>query len=476
MSDSLYSQCQRNKMYSKLLIVFSATIIACASALAQTPTPVVSADPLEDVPTADPGDLYAFYDFSWRLFIALNWPAQKGAAGRGLPAAGRGLPDYNKTIGDPGPRVWTTWKSRYEIFRSNGAVPFPWASYEGQNPCGQGFRNDVLTLSSFSPFADFNQTFPFANPLVAQNHSYVRYEVRANEREFDSIVGNNWYIESNLPNSQTAVPFNTGSTTVKAAWRILKKGEDGSRYYVVPGAQVFDGKKCILQDVALVGLHIVTKTKTRPQWIWSTFEHVDNVPGITTEPKPPQNVKFSFNNANGPSGLDPAKPPPPVTQENFQTNPSPMQVVREQRILHQAMDVNRAYWQSKGIKHTIWQNYMLVLTQWPTMVTPAGPGYGGEPFPIQGSNLSNTTMETYLQDGHIQHRYRNCMACHAGANESGRDFVWFVTFDAYRPGVRAPGDLFRTKAFHGHSHDTGILSRDPVIQSLIKIFQAAEQK
>src|SRR5258708_39895811 len=31
--------------------------------------------------------------------------------------------------------------------------------------------------------------------------------------------------------------------------------------------------------MALVGLHITQKTPSAPQWIWSTFEHLDNVPG-----------------------------------------------------------------------------------------------------------------------------------------------------------------------------------------------------
>ena len=29
--------------------------------------------------------------------------------------------------------------------------------------------------------------------------------------------------------------------------------------------------------VGLVGFHIAQKTETSPQWIWSTFEHVDNL-------------------------------------------------------------------------------------------------------------------------------------------------------------------------------------------------------
>jgi hypothetical protein len=95
---------------------------------------------------------------------------------------------------------------------------------------------------------------------VAQNHTYVRYELRVNEPEFDSIVGNKWYLKQNLPNSANkAVPFNIGSTAAKAAWRILTEidAPNRSRYYVVRDAQVFDviERKCTKQDIALVGFH-----------------------------------------------------------------------------------------------------------------------------------------------------------------------------------------------------------------------------
>lgn len=49
--------------------------------------------------------------FSWQEFIALNWPALAGS---------RGEPDPDKKIGDPGPRVWETWKEEYEVYRPDG--------------------------------------------------------------------------------------------------------------------------------------------------------------------------------------------------------------------------------------------------------------------------------------------------------------------------------------------------------------------
>ena len=50
---------------------------------------------------------------------------------------------------------------------------------------------------------------------------------------------------------------------------------------------------CKLQKMGLVGLHIVQKTPIRPQWVWSSFEHIDNVPEPGTTPSIGR--RFSFN-------------------------------------------------------------------------------------------------------------------------------------------------------------------------------------
>lgn len=471
-------------MYLHIKASISAVIIAYGSAFAQSPEPAVSPDSprpavspdsLPDVPLTTPSeDLQFFYDFSWRSFIALNWPAQIGPAGRGLA-------DRNRAFGDTnGPRVWMTWKSRYEIFQPNRALPGPWASYEGQNPCGQNFANDVLTLSSFSAFGDFNQGgwgFKPSNPLVAQNHTYVRYEVRVNESEFDSIVANKWYNADRLPTAATAVPFNIGSSEIKAAWRILTEIDtpNRGRYYVVPNAQVLDADtgKCTRQDVALVGLHIVTKTKERPQWIWSTFEHIDNVPGKTTEPTSPT-IPISFNNRDKPQTLSPEMPPAPISSDNKPVDLSPMQVVRVRPILKDTMDVNRAYWKLPEMKDTVWQNYMLVMTQWPRKVAPESPTNDGDPFPAKGDYayapaVSNTTMETYFQN-------KSCLDCHGISNEYGRDFVMFVTMDVFRSRVPAPGDMSSSKNFRSFKPGGALSKDDPMLGSLMHFFEAAEQK
>src|SRR5271155_1306561 len=140
---------------------------------------------------------------------------------------------------------------------------------------------------------DFNQsaflTGVAANPLVAQNGAYTRYEVRINEPEYLALALSGWSQGENLPDPAHPAQLAVGSIAVKAAWRPLNAADTPAiraRYYVVDNANVVDVAKtlaaghvvCSKSDVALVGMHIVIRTKDQPQGLWSTFEHVDNVP------------------------------------------------------------------------------------------------------------------------------------------------------------------------------------------------------
>ena len=233
--------------------------------------------------------------------------------------------------------------SRVKIFQRDGAPPGPWASYQGENPCGPGFANDVVTLHSFKPFSDFNQAgfglSKVLNPLVAQ------------EPDLCALRGAGERARIPLDRRQQVVPRQqpAGARDVRALQHRLDRGQGRlarltdndtpairARYYVVPGAAVFDERwgRCTARDIALVGLHIVTKTRSRPQWIWSSFEHVDNVPGLTREPKPPEGVPFSFYNPSGPQELTPDMPPGTISPSDPPPSdrlPEPMQVVRQAR-------------------------------------------------------------------------------------------------------------------------------------------------
>src|SRR3954453_4030185 len=122
---------------------FLATIaVSVHTASAQgTPdvTPKVLPHRIDDVPDASGSPFPRFDNFSWRAFIALNWPALDGPANRGMP-------DRTRKLGDSGPRVWETYKARYEVFAPGALEPAAWTSYDGKNPCGAA-DNKTKTLS-----------------------------------------------------------------------------------------------------------------------------------------------------------------------------------------------------------------------------------------------------------------------------------------------------------------------------------------
>lgn len=413
--------------------------------------PAISPDRIDDVPSiqADANPFPMLDDFAWRAFIALNWPSLTGPDGRGLP-------DHVRTLADPGPRVWETYKARYELFQVDAGgspvAPRPWATYQAANPCGAGVKDRSKTLATFDPFMDFNQPVfaPSAvgNPLVAQNGTYTRYETRLNEAHYSALAANGWSQGKNLPGPDNPARIAAGSIAVKAAWRILTAADTPAvraRYYVVRNANVVDVAKtlgarrtvCSKSDVALVGLHIVIRTKFRPQGIWSSFEHVDNVPpasqGDAREPDARDSgAPYSyFDESKAALGLWPKYGSPetfPVSLHNPpKLQPAPMQVVRRHPLNPSTMKTNRAYWALPGIKGTVWEHYMLVANQWPTFTYPVDPRNDGVFFPdARRENLVNTTMETYFQD-----RPSSCMSCHHKVgNALGRDFVGIL--DSFR--------------------------------------------
>ena len=405
-------------------VYLAAAFLAFGLPPARAEAPRAAPDRLADVADLDPDPFPAFDDFAWRAFLALNWPA-------GSP----GEPNRSARPGDPGPRVWETFASREAL---SGAP----------EPCAAPGEK---TVSSNRPYAEFNQTSfdpgQPDSPLVARNGTYVRYETR-----FDAIA-----FEA-LRQTRGVLRAPAGATTVKAAWRLLTKADSAAaraRYYVAQGAWITDVAAsraagrivCGRADLALVGLHIVIRTKSQPQGIWASFEHVDNVPpvglGEAREPDArDEGASFAFNNPRDqqthifpPRGWAVAAP---VSAEHPpRLDPAPSQVVRLHPIRREIMAANHAYWALPDIADTVWRRYMLVAVQWPTVIAPRGPENDGRYFPglkiepntkaakyevdetDDGRNLANTVMETYAQD-----LPASCMACHhAVGNARGYDFV-----------------------------------------------------
>jgi hypothetical protein len=401
-------------------------------------SPEPPADEAED-PDFPGGNPIDFFDaYSWKLFIALNWPAK---------ANKRGIPDKTKDISDvTAPRVWETWKSISDIYLPDGDAPSDWDAPVTASP-----NEKVLPFAMVGPvLEEFNQVdaagFPVGH-LVARNRTYVRYEIRVNQKQFDNIRDKKLYLRETLEKAQsngTPIVFDNQSIEIKAAWRELKSPEDDGqkdRYYHVRARAVDpETNTTEVKDFALIGFHIGQKTATRRQWTWSTFEHVDMLEvGANSPPGTLASLQLALNDeaATPPTGginaQNPPKPDPdPTLVRRFIFNDTINTVSRP------ATDKTNRKWQEhEKIKNTVWKNYRLVLTQWPTIKNQET-GLGA-PFPSK--NVANVTMETF-----IGLQKSSCIQCHFPTAFS-TDFAWFVSLRAFPippaegalPGGNVPG-------------------------------------
>ena len=365
------------------------------------------------------------------------WPALNGAG----PA--RPEPDGRRDR----TAIFETYKLLEEVFHNDGSAPTAWNQYDPPqyNTCNIQAALGDLTLGSFSKFSNLGQASfgSLVGPLVAQNTTYVRFLTAYNETEFNQILAQQWYLRKNLPT--TGLTFQLGSLDVKSSWIIMTGIPHPERYYTRM-AHVLDPVtgQCAPTLVGLVGLHIVQKTKSRPQWIWSTFEQVDNVPPAQAG----ATGNFAFNNGDG----TPMKTSNPYPLDRVLQAPtaSPFNVTRikpinaSTTVLRNTVDTNKAYHAALQ-PNSIWQFYQLAMTQWPTTpnspTTPGDPGhtFPGSP-PDDQSAFSNVTLETFDQ-GSI---FMGCMACH-NATMQATDFLWSLNDHAFPPFV--PNLMMRNPSF-----------------------------
>ncbi len=215
--------------------------------------------PESDRPWIPPGDAAAVDGdaYAWRLFVALNWPADPD---------GRAA-DPRLRLGADRPTVWETWKNSADIFRRDGSDPGPWNG---------ALVADERRFELISPldFPDLRhivngRMVPVADPL-AEARRLV--EVRVNHLSFEYIRAHRLY---NLEGQFAAVAdgnrvsFPSGAVHVKVAWRPIDATE-ASRYHTLT-LKLADGSTRLY---GLTALNIAAKS--RPEWFWASFEHVDN--------------------------------------------------------------------------------------------------------------------------------------------------------------------------------------------------------
>jgi len=356
--------------------------------------------------------------FSWQAFMALQWPASKTE---------RGQPDITAKLGASGPTVWETWREASEVFRGQQGQPLPpmaWnASPDIPAACQGADRMLLRTAKVDDTLSDVNQptvaTMTRPMTLRDQNDQLTRYEIRMNKVAYDAITapGNEWW-NGHRQASLNQVSFPNGSIIVKAAWTPIPEGVNWANRFRTFNACVCDASSsgpsnCAVRKMGLTGFHLMSKTPSAPQWLWSTFEQVDNVPaGSCAAPGAGPNMNYTYTYNNAKLG---------DRNANEQLSRGPNQICREIPIpnanpvcgVHadasdNVMSLN-AHLQA-ALRGTPFSTYRLINTQWPV------PGSGGlapgtphTAFSVLPALLGNTTLESFIQDS------SSCMGCHAMA-------------------------------------------------------------
>ena len=373
-------------------------------------------------------DLYA-----WQAFVALNWPTND----HNQPA-----PKFTDTAF--GPPHWTLWHSSSSIYQTDGSTPaacvqpglramaltrdlsrpvsrglapFSVQATQGTNPRTTRFLGVISAVGELNVAKLSEISQAFSGPLIDQHGEFVYYEIMIDPNEVGYLCDNKLYningqVAFSGAGGHVLMPSGTpqtdwsGSFELKLAWKILEGKDDPSRFYTQAAVimdQGPDGKPVERHvTVGLVGMHIGHKSESSPQWIWATFEQVDNI-AVDQVAHPSVNPSFADLNC-------------PICAINVQPQPGangvypriPTQVWRSIPIPPDKVVLNDQAEAALARMGSVFQYYQLIDTQWPTQpnVPPANPNGplpaavankpGGDPTPVF---LTNVTMETYFQGG-----------------------------------------------------------------------------
>jgi hypothetical protein len=401
--------------------------------------------------------------YSWRTFIALNSPA-----------------DGMTTILNSKPETPTRWESMANFKQLLGVMlparmqPPKWpadtagmkAERERLVPveCQDEHKKHPDWMIVQMIEESFNEPFK-TGPLIDQQGHYAIFDILMNRQMFNYISDHHLYSkdgQQSAANSGLAVDFpvgqnskdatptqkavvaDTGAFMLKVSWKILGPDEPKPDSFHQAKALVLmpppvDPKAkrlCLPETLGLIGFHAVHKTASRPQWIWTSFEHVRNVPDRDEVAARKFDGPYNFFNVNCKDGCPEVNATPP--RQFWQPDPAlPLkfkdtkfrsQIVRETPLTDAAKNMNKIF--HSMLKGTVWENYILLSTQWPSLFSGCTSLHSPNPAePLPNTDFqkqpdmncspaptyfANSTLETYSQ-GEIPLASSSCIACHGNA-------------------------------------------------------------
>jgi hypothetical protein len=399
------------------------------------------------------------FDFySWRTFIALNSPADAKTtidhSQADTPARWEDMDNFKQLLdvmlpANLQPPKWPTDKDGMEAERER-VMPEECRALDKQMP-----HRMVVKMIEES----FNEPFK-TGPLIDQQGHYAIFDILMNRQMFDYIMKNHLNTKAgqmSAANSGLAVDFppgansppgqNSGGTLgafmLKVSWKILAPDEIQAKNFhmvkalvLMPPGDPKAKRPCLPETLGLIGFHAVHKTVGRPQWIWTSFEHVKNVPDKEEVAAKKFSGPYNFFNGNCKDDCPEVNATPP--RQFWQPDPAlklkfkdakfKSQIVRETPQTHAAKNMNKIF--QSMLHGTVWENYMLISTQWPSLFegcTSLHSLRADAPMPQTDflkqpdmtcspapTFMANSTLETYSQ-GDIPQASSSCIGCHGNA-------------------------------------------------------------
>jgi hypothetical protein len=381
------------------------------------------------------------FDFySWLTFLALNSPA-----------------DGRTRIDKSMPNTKTKWEDRtnfmqlLDVMLPKGAKP-EWGKKSAPPGCESEFKPDSdMGIEIIEE--TYNQPFK-TGALIDQQGNYALFDILMNKDMFDYIQEHKLYSKAgqqSAENSKLKVDFPAGKNPekgqiegglvggiiIKVSWKILDSEAEKRRFHTVDAVISMlpehgsTQRRCVRKTLGLVGFHVMHKTVSRLQWIWTSFEHVDNVPEQSEIRKQKSWNFYKVCNTRVCPPVNETPPRPWEPKPSFGLKfdgPFRSQIVRVTPLTEETKKMNRKF--QEVVRGTVWENYMLLSTQWPSDFICAGktahdpaakplpdtdfekePDMNCAPAP---TFLANSTLETYSQ-GNVPLASSSCMACHGNA-------------------------------------------------------------
>lgn len=216
--------------------------------------------------------------YGWDLFFYTNWRALPGPNNRGIP-------DPSKRFGETGgPVVWETWKNTAEVYLSSGTLPAPWTTFPAvPHQVSQASVSEPDSGELWQQMTDDAQVDGF--DLLDSNDQKILYELLMDRDAFNYIrTGTLYNVQGQMrwAANRGALNFPWSAMEVKASWRWINPNDTAclaSSYFTTKAWYIVkdnNGNPIGIRTglMGLTGLHIISKAL--PNWVWITFENVNN--------------------------------------------------------------------------------------------------------------------------------------------------------------------------------------------------------